>query len=134
MKVAIYQRQAGGKLNLTSPPAIRHGRVSCSRHSFFEGHNPPLFFSTSFLSSVPFFKHFQPPIKHQPPLQQKLSCNPPSSNHIIFLCLATTPSVQLLESFFFLPSPPLLARGENNGRGLAKWIFDTKLLNKCRFS
>ena len=37
-------------------------------YSFFEGHNPPLFFLHHFLVPSPLFlKYFQPPIKDYPP-------------------------------------------------------------------
>ena len=46
--------------------------------------SPPNFFSTPFLSSSFFLKYFQPPIKDETPLQQKLSCNSPSSPNQTF--------------------------------------------------
>ena len=37
---------------------------------------PPLFFSTPLLTR-PYLKHFQPPIKHQQPIQQNFFCSLP---------------------------------------------------------
>ena len=54
-------------------------------HNFFDGQNPPLFFSTPFLSSPTFFKLSPTPPPPRPPSplnmkthsNKKNSCNPP---------------------------------------------------------
>ena len=71
------------------------------RHSFFEGHNPPLFFLHPFLFKPLFFKMFpNPMLEIKPPSKKHFLVNP-SPNHIfkLFFIHIKTEKKQFLNIF-----------------------------------